>query len=149
MTAANVALNTAQAFFVGYVNTTLSFGTAGAGIPLYVVSDANGNYNPGTNAWTCPASGWYRVTASVGIQATGQSGALPAGSYVGLQFEAGVAPTYEQRLPTGPGANVVKYENVVPMNAGEARVLSIGTSSGTDVVEIVPGNGFICIERVG
>ena len=70
--------------FVGYIDHAMPFDTAGKAYPPYIVYDPNATYKAAI--FTCPATGWYEVTASVPMLGGSDTGAPAAGSSVSIQF---------------------------------------------------------------
>ena len=132
--------------FIGYIDHAMAFDTAGEAFPLYVAYDPNATYK-GT-VFTCPASGWYEVTASVPVLGVGDAGAPAAGSAVSVQFENGASPSSGQKGYTPSNVNVMKYRNIISMNAGDTKQLAFCTDNGTNSTKVVPGNGYVEIKRV-
>lgn len=132
--------------FVGYIDHAMAFDTAGEVFPLYIAYDPNATYK-GT-VFTCPATGWYEVTASVPVLGVGDAGAPAAGSAVSIQFESSGSPSNGQKSYTTSNVNVVKYRNIISMNAGDTKQLALHTDAGTSSTKVIPGNGFVEVMRV-
>jgi hypothetical protein len=139
-------IGTDALIFVGYVDHTMSFDTAGEAYSPSVAYDPYATYQGAI--FTAPVTGWYDVTTSIPVLAGADSGAPAAGSAVSLQFENGAAPAASQKNYTTSGVNVMKYRNIIQMNAGDTKQLSLHTDTGTNSTKVIPGNGFIEIRRV-
>ena len=132
--------------FVGYIDHAMAFDTAGEAFPLYVAYDPNATYK-GT-VFTCPATGWYEVTASIPVLGVGDAGAPAAGSAVSIQFENSASPSNGQKNYTTSNVNVMKYRNIISMNAGDTKQIALYTDTGANSTKVIPGNGYIEIKRV-
>ena len=132
--------------FVGYIAQAVSFGTGGTAFPLYVAYDPLNTYSGTT--WTCPATGYYDVDASVPVLGSGDSGYPGAGAAVALQFQPGTAVSAAQTRYVNNPINVASYRNIQQFNQGATLQLGLSTVSGTNSTKVIPGNGFVEIKRV-
>lgn len=106
--------------------------------------DANGDINTSTGVFTAPATGIYRISASVALTQLGTNhvlGSLLLNTSGGGSYVLGYCnPFAEAEKLTGDNRLLIGGTVLVQMSASDTAYISIQVDNGTKTVDIIGGN---------